>query len=200
MRLAKFSFFVLILAVVSVLAACGGDDSASAPLSQQVSTADGRLAIQYPEGWVAQPGSSTSILLANSQDAIAIARSQQRSVPRGGQVYGNVVYLTREDVAALGAAEGAGVTDILNAYMTVLGTNGFNLGAPQAITLNDRSAAISTGRIEGDNQTASGLIIIVELEQGYAGLAFLMAEGRLRDYQDDIEAIAGTAVYTPPAS
>lgn len=218
MNMRRLMQIALILMVAVLIAACGGGGSSSSSsggsggsgasqtvnvpqsITSEADAAGNVTTVNYPEGWVAA-SEFGGVTLANSQAVMDLMSSEDGEVrPAAGQVGGNMSVIPTEDLSFLGVAEGASVADVLTVFLNFFtGDEGTttNLSAPEAVTLNGKSAAIVTGTVTDEDGTLDATAVAVSLDNAYAVFLFVAAEGQIAQFNNAIRAIAGSVAYGP---
>lgn len=213
MNLRRLVQIVLILLVAVLVAACGGggssssssssSSSATVTLTQTITTeadSDGNVVtLGYPAGWVAS-SEFGGITLGNSQAVMDLMNAGDDTVrPAAGQIGGNVSVVPTADLSFLGVQEGGSPADVVTAFMGFFTGEGdtANMSTPEAVTLNGKTAAISTGTITDETGPLDAALVAVAVDNGYAVFLFAAAEGQIAQFNNAIRAIAGSVTYGP---
>lgn len=202
MPLHKRFWFVLILSLTVILAACGGDDDSgdsnnssdngdSITLAQSVTSDDG-ISINYPDGWAVD--TSFGIFIANSQDLF----DGDTSNFEDNQVLGSIISLPAT------GAEGEDASSLLDGYVQSTLSNlndGENLNFEDVETFdaNGKSAAIVTGSgtSEGVTNDLANIVVAVD-DENYVLFSFLSGDGQMAQFLDTLRAIAGSVEFASP--
>jgi hypothetical protein len=215
MRFWKFRWLAILAILALALTACSmsGDDddaqdtptqSATAvidttttgeiQLTQSITTENGTITVSYPDGWAAQDVFG-SITLTNNP---ALLNSTTQTVGTGNLV-GNINYVVSLNLADFGLEEGATPLEVLTALQT-LEPDLPVISPPTAFDANGKAAAISTVALTLDGQSADSVIVILDAQDGYGQLSFIVSPGEAATFEPTIRAIAGTFIYTPGES
>lgn len=198
---------LLLISLLFILAACGGDDDndsgdtgdnsdsgSSVDLSQSGTAQDADLGltftVNYPEGW-ASSDNAGSLNIANSEALLASADADGLVLEDGQTV---IIGLPLVGIAAnaLGLAEDATSADAV-ALISGMFFGGpdteTNFNDPEDVELNGKSATIMSGSATVNGNASDGSIIAVQVEGGYA--VFIARYNG--DFDEEIRAIVGSA-------
>lgn len=199
---------VLLLGLLLVLVACGGDgdegeavtsgDPATAlELSESLTTTDqvnGVLTVEYPAEWYAQENFG-QITIADSE-----ATAQEGGTPSDGQFWVRVLPIATEQLGDIGVDASTTVVEIINLVSGIAfeGEDSGQLGEIETVTLNDREAALATGTVNNDGETGDTAFVAVNEGDSFVVFSVTAAEGEINNYLATMQAMAGVVVYEPP--
>lgn len=202
MPLHKRFWFVLILSLSVMLAACGGDDDSgdndssdnkddTITLTQSATSGDG-ISISLPEGWFVDTSIGAGLSIANT-DAVVDATSFEDN-----QVIGSVILLPST------GAEEETTTSILDGYVqnTLEGSSDaitYTFEPIETFDANGKSASIIVGSGTDPQQTNDLVFIIVAVEENYVLFSYLADNEQMAQFLETLRAIAGSVAVTPPA-
>lgn len=192
-------------ALILLLAACGGQDSANGAtvvLSQTTSVIDdvgGTLTVRYPASWAAS-NEGGQIRLASSQSALRISDT---SALREGEVQGFVVFFPPPLLSFFNITDVLTPSEALTTIVDTIFSDGdtsIALGDPASFTVSGWTAAAATGTGTRPNGRVveSTFVVVLHDGIGYAMLALAGMEGQLARFEAEARAIAGSIVYIPP--
>lgn len=213
MKLNKILWILLLFMLALALAACGGDGDdngggggGGVNLSQTIAFESeflGSITVNYPEGWFSATQPDQGIMIANSQAALDAMQAEESPQPEEGQVGGLITAFPSEFFSSLGIAADASPSAVLSTFVENVLTDEsseVNLGDPQEVTLNGKTAAIASGTVTEEGATSDATFVVVQAEGGVVLVIFRASEGDIGEYDATIRAVAGSAVYTVPAS
>jgi hypothetical protein len=150
------------------------------------------VSVSYPSGWFIS-NESGAILLANSEEALAISDFSSSEFPVGSAVM-TITVIPPEMGGVMGIEEGASSVDILDVFVQFMSGDGMpTFSDIEEVTINDATIAHTTG----SDEDVSATIYALATESSY-----LMGFGATRadeagSQSDTFEAIiASTVVNT----
>ena len=198
---------LLLISLMFILAACGGDDddesgdsgdsgasSSGVDLSQTGTAADADLGVtftvSYPEGW-ASSDNAGSLNIANTEALLASVDEDGLTL-EDGQIAIVGLPLVGVTANALGLAEDATAADAVELISGMFfggPDTETNFNDPENVELNGKSATIMSGSATANGNASDGSIIAVQVEGGYA--VFIARYNG--DFDEELRAIVGSA-------
>ena len=189
-----YALFVLLLVVPLALAACGGDKGEEAKdLSETFESTTG-LSFKYPKGWVAKD-TDQGIVLANSEDMMAVAESLDESVapPKGGFA---IAFFDPSQMAALVSARQS-PRDLAEQLAQFMGDENTTVGDVKDVKVGDNEGAKVS--IASSKDKSEGYMIVWEDGDTLYVAAVIAHEGELGDFDATAQKVLESVSYTAPA-
>lgn len=198
-------YFVLLAILMLTVTACGGagggnntpagennNNTGGSNLPQTITSNDGRLTMNYPEGWTATSQFGSTINFASSAELTD--SDDMNSVP-AGQV------MVIADANSMENMPDMSLTELASMMSTsIAGENG-SLGEPTEFDLNGKQAVSLTGRITPQDAEVGAYILLVEDTANNVILSFVAAAapGEEGNHVDTVRAMASSATFTAAA-
>lgn len=200
--------WVFSLLLLSLLAACSGDDDSAAVntdvLTQTLSTSDtlgGLLTVAYPEDWFARTNAFQPGAIQVGTGEAALDQASGAFPP--DQVAGQVTVIPPDALAALDLDMTADTAAVLNAFSgQFLGqsASSLSLGSNETFIVEGRSAVSYNATITENGESLEIIFVAINEGDGFAVLFFGAAPGELADFEDEIRGMAGRVQYVPAAA
>lgn len=172
--------------------ALAAPEARALPLTESITTADGRTTVQYPAGWVSARVATFGVYLANS--SAALNRSLQSAFrPGEAQIFVAVDTIARlTPTLNLGVPADADALTFLQGIVRAMGRL-LTFDEPEALTLGDLPAA----QVRASSAGLEGHSLVIELGNNVIGIIqTLAAPGELEQWLPTAQAVAESIVYT----
>ena len=190
MRNLKSQCLFGLFCAVLVISGCSGNAGPATPLplTQSFQSTDNGVALNYPDGWVAQDLLG-QVTIANAQaalDAVTPAPSQFQA-----RLFATPL------TAIQGLKADAAPRDVLQFFADSLSTSGVTFSTPTDLTIGARAAS----RIEGVGADGQAIVLALNLDDGnYVFVKATTAQGEMPRFEPTLLAILASLTYTPFAT